>query len=150
LGPLTGLRAALNNQANWISNNSIPPGFTLPTGCNYLSALCETISLSSAAGTNAQTVCVNTPIANITYSTTVATGASFSGLPTGVTGNWSSNVATISGTPSVTGTFNYTVTATGGPCGGAIANGAITVVASPTGPTLLAKTPDLTSTCTGT
>jgi hypothetical protein len=150
LGPITALRAALNNQANWISDNNQPPSFTLPTGCNYLSALCETIVFTSAAGTEAQTVCVNSAITGITYSTTGATGASFSGLPAGVTGNWAAGVATISGTPSVTGTFNYTVTATGGSCGGAIATGSITVNDSPTGPTLLAKTPDLASICAGT
>ena len=150
LGPITALRAALNNQANWISTNTTPPGFVLPTGCSYLSALCETITFSSAAGTDAQTVCVNTAITDITYTTTIATGANFTGLPAGVTGNWSAGIATISGTPSVTGTFNYTVTATGGSCGGAVANGSITVNDSPTGPTLLAKTPDLASICTGT
>ncbi|MBK7710005.1 MAG: hypothetical protein IPJ37_02805 [Bacteroidales bacterium] len=34
-----------------------------------------------------------------TYTTTGATGATFSGLPTGVTGNWAANVVTISGSP---------------------------------------------------
>lgn len=86
----------------------------------------NTITLTSAAGTNAQTVCVNSPITNITYSTTGATGASFSGLPSGVNGNWAANVVTINGTPTATGTFNYTVSLTGG-CGVATANGSITV-----------------------
>ena len=36
------------------------------------------------------------------------------GLPAGVTGNWLANVVTISGTPSASGTFNYTVTLTRG------------------------------------
>jgi hypothetical protein len=71
-------------------------------------------------------VCVNTAITNITYSTTSATGASFTGLPAGVTGNWSANVVTISGTPTAAGTFNYTVTLTGG-CGSVSATGSITV-----------------------
>jgi hypothetical protein len=74
----------------------------------------NTISLTSAVNTDAQTVCQNTAMTNITYATTGATGASFSNLPTGVSGNWSGNVATISGTPSQIGTFNYTVTMTGG------------------------------------
>jgi hypothetical protein len=77
----------------------------------------NTITLTSAPGTNNQTVCVDTPIAPITYSTTGATGATFSGLPAGVTGTFSGGNITISGTPTVTGTFNYTVTLTGG-CGG--------------------------------
>jgi Ig-like domain CHU_C associated/PKD-like domain/Secretion system C-terminal sorting domain len=88
----------------------------------------NTVTLSSAAGTNAQTVCINTPITNITYSTTGATGATFSGLPAGVTGNWAANVVTISGSPTTTvgSPFSYTVTLTGG-CGVVTANGTITV-----------------------
>src|SRR6185369_2435526 len=88
----------------------------------------NTITLTSAAGTNAQTVCINTAITNITYSTTGATGATFSGLPAGVTGNWAANVVTISGSPTTTvgSPFNYTVTLTGG-CGVITATGTITV-----------------------
>src|SRR6185436_15158986 len=87
----------------------------------------NTITLTSAAGTNNQTKCINTAIANITYSTTGATGATFSGLPSGVTGNWAANVVTISGTPTVSGTFNYIVTLTGG-CGTVTATGTINVI----------------------
>ncbi len=91
----------------------------------------NTIALTSAPGTNAQTVCINTPIVNITYATTTATGATFSGLPAGVTGNWAANVVTISGTPTTTvgSPFSYTVTLTGGgSCGTLTANGTITVI----------------------
>ena len=57
----------------------------------------NTIVLSSSSGTNAQSVCINSTIANITYATTSATGANFSGLPSGVNGIWSGNTVTISG-----------------------------------------------------
>jgi len=93
----------------------------------FVTKLCHLdITLTSAAGTNNQTVCINTAITNITYSSTGATGATFSGLPTGVTGNYSGGNITISGTPTVSGTFNYTVTLTGG-CGTTTATGTITV-----------------------
>jgi hypothetical protein len=83
--------------------------------------------LSSAAGTNNQSVCNSTPIANITYATTGATNATVTGLPQGVTGEWNNNVVTISGTPVPTsGTFGYTVTLTGG-CGNITATGSITI-----------------------
>jgi hypothetical protein len=98
-----------------------PGTFTL-----YLNTVNNTSTLSSAAGTNTQTVCQNTGITNITYNTKGATGATFSGLPTGVTGAWLSNVITISGTPSVSGAFNYTATLTGG-CGSVASSGTITV-----------------------
>ncbi|MFC6877827.1 choice-of-anchor D domain-containing protein [Flavobacterium myungsuense] len=86
----------------------------------------NTISFTSALGTDNQTRCINTPITNITYSTTGATGATISGLPAGVTGTWASNTVTIGGTPTESGTFNYTVTLTGG-CGTVTANGTINV-----------------------
>src|SRR5204863_1031995 len=50
----------------------------------------------------------------------------FAGLPAGVTGSWAGNVATISGIPTASGTFNYTVTTTAG-CPPATATGTITV-----------------------
>ena len=72
-----------------------------------------TVTLTSGPGTNSQNVCNGSAITPITYTTTVATGATFSGLPTGVTGNWAGNVATISGTPTINGIYNYTVTLVG-------------------------------------
>ncbi|NBW33412.1 MAG: hypothetical protein EBR22_05605 [Cytophagia bacterium] len=55
--------------------------------------------------------------------------ATVTGLPAGVTGNWSANVVTITGTPSVAGTFTYTVTMTGGCTGGTnTITGTITVL----------------------
>jgi gliding motility-associated-like protein len=85
------------------------------------------IALTSAAGTNAQSLCINTLANNITYSVTDGgTGASVSGLPTGMSGIYSGGTFTISGTPTVSGTFNYTVTTTG-TCTQTTANGSITV-----------------------
>ncbi|WP_281309719.1 leucine-rich repeat domain-containing protein [Flavobacterium flavigenum] len=73
--------------------------------------------LSSAVGTNAQIICPSTAITPIIYTTAgLITGATFSGLPGGVTGTFASNTITISGTPASTGTFAYTVTYTGS-CG---------------------------------
>ncbi len=93
----------------------------------------NTITLSSGAGTNAQSICITSPISNITYSTTGATGATFSGLPAGVTGNWVGNVVTISGTPTASGTFSYTVATTGGCTTPPVtATGSITVNVPPT------------------
>jgi len=144
IGTPTGLPAGVT--ASWASNVLTISGtptasgtfnYSIPLtgGCGSVNATGSitvtpnnTIALSSAAGTNAQTGCVNTAITNITYATTTATGATVSGLPTGVSGSWSSNVFTITGTPSVTGTFNYTVTMTGGCTGGTnTATGSITV-----------------------
>jgi len=101
-------------------------------------------TLSSAAGSTAQTICINAPITNITYSTTEVTGASFSGLPAGVTGAWASNVATISGTPNTVGTFNYSISFSGG-CATS-STGSIVVTDKPTAPII---TSTGTSFCAG-
>ena len=86
------------------------------------------LALNYQAGTcqDTQSVCKNEQIADIIYKTTGATGATFSGLPSGVTGNWANDTVTISGIPTVSGTYDYTVTLTGG-CGTITANGTITV-----------------------
>jgi len=106
---------------------------TLTGGCGTITATGtidvtpdNTISLTSAAGTDAQTVCINTPVNNITYATTGATGATVTGLPAGVTGTWLADVVTISGTPTASGPFTYTITLTGG-CGTITSTGTITV-----------------------
>ena len=94
----------------------------------------STISLTSAAGTDAQTLCVNTALTPITYAIGGGgTGASITAgaLPAGVTGSFSGGVFTISGTPTATGTFNYTVTTTG-PCTNVSLSGTITVNANST------------------
>jgi uncharacterized repeat protein (TIGR01451 family) len=97
------------------------------TGSIIVSNTNNTISLTSATGTNAQSICINAAITSITYATTGASNASFSGLPAGVTGSWSNNVITISGTPTASGTFTYTVTLVGG-CGAVSDTGTITVI----------------------
>lgn len=84
-------------------------------------------SLSLLTANNNQTVCINTPITTISYSVGNATGASVSVLPAGLVSNYAAGVFTISGTPSVAGTFNFTVTTSGG-CGPAASlNGNIQV-----------------------
>ncbi|MCZ8161834.1 MAG: hypothetical protein O9275_14060, partial [Microcystis sp. LE19-196.1B] len=68
------------------------------------------------------TVCINSAIPTITHATTGATGILNSGLsvenglPTGVSATWSGNTISITGTPTVSGTFNYSIPLTGG-CG---------------------------------
>jgi gliding motility-associated-like protein len=77
----------------------------------------STITLSSAISTTGQVICQNTALTNITYTIGgSATGATVTGLPTGVTGAFAGGVFTISGTPSVSSAtpFNYSVTTTGG------------------------------------
>ncbi|EJL62683.1 GEVED domain-containing protein, partial [Flavobacterium sp. CF136] len=97
-----------------------------------------------ATGAN-RTACINSTMPSIALATTGATGATFAGLPAGVTGTWAGNVATISGTPTAAGTFNYTVTTTGG-CPPATATGTITVINTPVSTSI---TPSTTPICSG-
>ena len=90
----------------------------------------HTIVLSSAAGTNVQSVCINTPITDITYTLGGgATGATVTGLPAGVTSSVAGNTLTITGTPTTTvgSPFNYSIATTGNGCIVATASGTITV-----------------------
>ncbi|MFG6687678.1 LamG-like jellyroll fold domain-containing protein [Mariniflexile sp. HNIBRBA6329] len=73
-----------------------------------------------------QTVCIDNAITPIVFTTTDATGATASGLPNGVTGNYSGGVFTISGTPTESGNFSYTVN-TQGTCVQTSQTGSITV-----------------------
>ena len=136
----TGVSGTWNNNVVTISGTPSQAGtfnyeVTLLGGCNptkvqgtlVVNLTNNTIALTSATGTNNQSSCRNVTITNITYATTGATNATFSGLPAGVTGAWNNNVVTISGTPVPTsGKFDYTVTLTGG-CGTITATGSITI-----------------------
>ena len=85
-----------------------------------------------ASASSSPTLCINTALTPITHATTVVTGiASSSGLPAGVTAAYASDVITISGTPSASGTFNYTITPSD--CGAATATGTIIVEAASAG-----------------
>ena len=120
---ITGLSMNTTYRLRIFTNVSYdtPGTFTI-----YINTVNNTSSLSSSVGSDNQTVCQDVSVTNITYNTKGATGSTFSGLPTGVTGSWNNNVVTITGTPSVSGTFNYVVTLTGG-CGTVTSNGTITV-----------------------
>jgi gliding motility-associated-like protein len=88
-----------------------------------------TLTLTSAAATTNQTVCINTAITPITYLVgATGTNATVAGLPTNVNGayNAGTHVITLSGTATVAGVYTYTITATGS-CGSATSTGTITV-----------------------
>ena len=88
------------------------------------------LQLTSAAAN--QTLCIHTDLTPITYSTTDATSATAEGLPAGITGSFLKGVLTISGIPIQSGTFTYTVTASG-TCNTTQLTGIITVNPQPIG-----------------
>ncbi|MBP4143192.1 hypothetical protein J3S90_15410, partial [Flavobacterium sp. P4023] len=89
-------------------------------------------TVGSASST--PTLCINSALTAITHTTTGASGiGTVTGLPAGVTANWSSNKITISGTPTASGTFNYSIPLSGG-CVSVNATGKIIVNNAPVTP----------------
>lgn len=94
------------------------------------------------SASSAPTLCLNATMPTITHSTQGATGiGAATGLPAGVTATWSANTITISGTPTVAGTFNYSIPLTGG-CASVVATGTIRINPSPTQVTAVASVPN--------
>ena len=123
---------------NAIVNNDVISVVMMVSGTNYSSNnltilvnQSNTISLASATGSNLQSVCGNIAISSITYSTTGATGASVTGLPSGISGVWFNNLFTISGLSALSGNYIYSVTSTGGGCGGVVPTGNISILPLP-------------------
>ncbi|MBC7885268.1 MAG: hypothetical protein H7X99_07320, partial [Saprospiraceae bacterium] len=139
IGTASGLPSGVS--AMWVSNTITISGTPSASGTfNYsipLTGGCGSVNATgtiivnplNTAGTPSATptLCINTTLTNITHTTTGATGiGTASGLPSGVSAMWASNTITISGTPSASGTFNYSVPLTGG-CSSVSATGTITV-----------------------
>ncbi|AMP99194.1 hypothetical protein AY601_2300 [Pedobacter cryoconitis] len=91
----------------------------------YPNAMME---LTSPAGSDQPVLCLNTPVNPIIYKITNATGATTSALPAGLNGTYNPDTKEliITGTPSISGTFPYTVTTTGG-CASVTLSGIIQV-----------------------
>ena len=86
-----------------------------------------------------RTVCLNTPMTDMNMTLGGgATNATVTGLPSGLTATVSGSNLRISGTPSQTGSFNFSVTTNGNPCNAATTSGLIDVVG--TGGTRMAPT----------
>jgi hypothetical protein len=139
IGIPTGLPTGVS--AAWAANSIIISGipaasggfnYSIPLigGCGSVNAI-GTITVNptntvGAASSN-PTLCVNTTLTSITHATTGASGIGIpTGLPAGVSAAWASNSITISGVPSASGTFDYSIPLTGG-CGNVNATGTITV-----------------------
>ncbi|MGN6298749.1 MAG: hypothetical protein ACTHM7_18300, partial [Ginsengibacter sp.] len=159
IGTPTNLPAGVT--ATWASNTITISGTPTASGTfNYsipLSGGCGTVNATgtitvtptntAGAPSSIPTLCVNTALTNITIATTGATGIGIpTGLPAGVTASWASNTITISGTPTASGTFNYSIPLSGG-CGTVNATGTITVTPASFGGTL---SPALVTACAGT
>jgi len=115
------------NGSSWENLAPGSPGQFLIISSNGIPTWGCIITNTAGSPSSSPSLFVNTALTNITISTTGATGiGAATGLPAGVTASWSNNVITISGTPTATGSFTYTIPLTGG-CGSVNATGTITV-----------------------
>ncbi|MBA4300615.1 MAG: hypothetical protein C0433_11015, partial [Cyclobacterium sp.] len=122
VGPITATRYYRARVSN--------PGNTCIIYSSVITVSIEPVRTATSASPN-QTVCVNSPLTPITFTTTGADNIGTPvNLPPGLTAVFSgtsvSGTITISGTPTTAGTYNYTIPLTGG-CGAVNATGTITV-----------------------
>jgi uncharacterized protein (TIGR02145 family) len=82
----------------------------------------------SSGGDASQNVLIGNAVTPIIFTTAGATSVTPADLPDGVSGAWSSPDYVVSGTPSGTGTYNYTLTATNAGGCSATVSGTITVL----------------------
>ena len=137
----TGGAALSGATSNTYTPSTIAPGTTyyyatVTATCGTVTSATATVVVNATntagAALSTPTVCMSSDITNITHATTGATGISNSGisgangLPAGVAASFASNTIIISGTPSASGTFNYSIPLTGG-CGSVNATGTIIV-----------------------
>ncbi|MXV52447.1 hypothetical protein GS399_15840, partial [Pedobacter sp. HMF7647] len=126
---------------------------TCPTNSNeFVLVVRQNSTLTLTAGSASTSACLNTAVTPVKYTVGGGgTGASITAgsLPTGMTGTFAGNVFTISGTPTSTGTFNYTVT-TSGPCTNVSLSGTITVSSASVGGSVSANATVCTGTNSGT
>jgi hypothetical protein len=145
-----GLSASVYFSSSATAGNLV---ISATNGCGSNTASINIGFLSSStvsAASSSPTVCINNTMTTIAHTTSGATGiGSATGLPTGVSASFSSNIITISGTPSVSGTFAYSIPLTGGCSGGVSATGTITVNAEVAAPTIGTITQPTCGTTTG-
>jgi len=121
---LGGTLYSLNAQyCCWLNTDTFEISELAGNCCNVSYS---SLTLTSAVGTDNQTVCINNSIVNVTYSYSNAAPTIF-GLPIGVAYTTSNGILTISGSPNTVGTFTYSISQPGN-CGAVQnTNGTITV-----------------------
>jgi len=99
-------------------------------GRNRIARICVT---DAYASNSSSVMCLNSQSTLITHTTLGATDIGTAiGLPPGVTASWSQDTIKITGTPTATGTFNYSIPLIS-TCGSVTATGTITVALNSAG-----------------
>lgn len=132
---LGGTLYSLNAQyCCWLGSDQYQVSQLAGSCCNTSSS---TTTLTSAIGTDNQSVCINNAIASITYSYNNF-APTISGLPNGVNSTINNGIVTINGTPTIAGTFNYNLSIPGN-CGGVQTTTGTIIVNDLSGATIVAS-----------
>ena len=103
------------------------PNSSVATGVSTPFTLSVNANKTAGVASSNPILCINTLLPNITIATTGATGiGTATGLPAGVNASFSNNTITISGIPTESGVFDYSIPLIGG-CGIVNGTGRITV-----------------------
>jgi hypothetical protein len=114
-----------------IGTTTVTATATNPVNSDLCTFTVTVLNYEAGAASSTPTLCINTPLTAITHTTTGAMGIGTpTGLPAGVNATWAANTITISGTPTASGIFNYSIPLAGA-CGNVNATGMITVNALP-------------------
>lgn len=93
----------------------ITPGVYKPYHSGFSDVFVAKLCLSASEASFSQSICINDTFPGIVFTTIGVSGiATTSGLPSGLTASWTSNVVTISGTPNIAGIYNYNISLIGG------------------------------------
>ena len=121
-----------------VAENGATPACTQPQTGSAVVTITPDATINLTSGSSTPAVCIGNGLpSSIVYTVDgSATGATVTGLPAGVTSSYNATTKqlTISGTPTTSGTFNYSVTTTG-PCVTPSLGGTITVSTPPNGGT---------------
>ncbi|MDX6180810.1 T9SS sorting signal type C domain-containing protein [Flavobacterium sp. Fl-77] len=123
---LTG--AAIGNLTATTYFRAVVQSGSCPAAFSNAASITVQPNTSVGAASSTPNVCAGTPMTTITHTTAGATGIGApSGLPAGVTASWATNTITITGTPTVGGSYNYSIPLIGS-CGPTVfATGTINV-----------------------
>ncbi|WP_300978553.1 DUF642 domain-containing protein, partial [Flavobacterium sp.] len=132
-GSLTGIVVPAGTPAGTYTGTMIVTN----ANCSSTKAISLTVGKTASSASSSPTLCQNSLMTPITHTTIGTTSiGSPSGLPTGVSATWASNTITISGTPTQSGTFNYSIPLIGSCTITVNATGTITVNPLPAAPTV--------------
>jgi len=155
LSTAVSIKGLIFDQTKWTTSDGDPSGLILPTGCSYITAAAApTINTNPTPSTicaGANTSFSITATGAITYQWQVDNGGGFANIADNAiyTGSTTTTL-NITAAPFSFNGYTYRCVATNGTGSTNSNNATLTVTALPSGPTILAKTPNTATVADGT